>query len=125
MEDLYFRPNPVNADEVWAIPTGQRLRFSLRYLTLTVYLTLLVTRPQTPVQGLQAKPKVFIKQQGKYVGETKLFSICLIARGPNKGIELTIRDCITIHVKGIQMHFTDRPLAVFFKTAFIISAHKK
>ena len=47
MEDLYFRPDPVNADEVWAIPLGQHAQFSLRYLTLTAYLALLVTLTAT------------------------------------------------------------------------------
>jgi integral membrane sensor domain MASE1 len=43
MEDLYFRPEPANAHEVWAIPPGRHMRFCLRYLTLTAFLTLLVT----------------------------------------------------------------------------------
>ncbi len=47
MEERYFRPEPINADEVWAIPPGRHVRFSLRYLHLTVYLTLLVTLTAT------------------------------------------------------------------------------
>ncbi len=47
MEDLYFRPEPVNADEVWTILPGQHVRFSLRYLILTASLTLLVTLTAT------------------------------------------------------------------------------
>ena len=47
MEDHHFRPEPVNADEVWAIPPGQHIRFSLRYITLTAYLTILVTLTAT------------------------------------------------------------------------------
>ncbi|MHC4638972.1 MAG: PP2C family protein-serine/threonine phosphatase [Planctomycetota bacterium] len=47
MEDLYFRPEPVNADEVWTIHMGQHVRFSLRCLVLTAFLTLLVTLTAT------------------------------------------------------------------------------
>jgi serine phosphatase RsbU (regulator of sigma subunit)/integral membrane sensor domain MASE1 len=47
MEDLYFRPEPVNADEVWAIQLCQHVRFSLRFLILTAFLTLLVTLTST------------------------------------------------------------------------------
>ncbi|NQV34700.1 MAG: SpoIIE family protein phosphatase [Phycisphaeraceae bacterium] len=47
MEDLYFRPEPANADEVWAIHPGQHVRFSLRCLILTAYITLLVTLTAT------------------------------------------------------------------------------
>ncbi len=43
MEALYFRPEPRNADEVWAISPGRHVRFGLRYLTLTAYLAFLVT----------------------------------------------------------------------------------
>ncbi|MHC4533358.1 MAG: hypothetical protein ACYS6K_05345 [Planctomycetota bacterium] len=47
MEDPHFRPEPVNADEVWAIQPGRHMRFCLRYLTLTAFLTLLVTLTAT------------------------------------------------------------------------------
>lgn len=47
MEDLYFRPEPVNANEVWTIHPGQHVRFSLRCLVLTAFLTLLVTLTAT------------------------------------------------------------------------------
>jgi hypothetical protein len=47
MEDLYFRPGPVNADEVWTIRPGQHVRFSLRFLILTAFLTLLVALTAT------------------------------------------------------------------------------
>ncbi|MHC4559509.1 MAG: PP2C family protein-serine/threonine phosphatase [Planctomycetota bacterium] len=47
MEDLYFRPEPLNADEVWTIRPGQHVRFSLRFLILTAFLTLLVTLTAT------------------------------------------------------------------------------
>ncbi|UCE50259.1 MAG: SpoIIE family protein phosphatase, partial [Phycisphaerales bacterium] len=47
MEPPHFRPDPLNADEVWAIPPGQHVRFSLRFLILTAYLTLLVTLTAT------------------------------------------------------------------------------
>jgi len=47
MEDLYFRPEPLDADEVWAIQPGRHVRFSMRCLILTVYLTLLVTLTAT------------------------------------------------------------------------------
>ena len=43
MEEHYFRPEPVNADEVWEIPPGQHVRFGVRYLILIAYLTVLVT----------------------------------------------------------------------------------
>jgi serine phosphatase RsbU (regulator of sigma subunit)/integral membrane sensor domain MASE1 len=43
MVDLYFRPEPVDADEVWTIQSGQHVRFSMRYLILTAYLIILVT----------------------------------------------------------------------------------
>jgi serine phosphatase RsbU (regulator of sigma subunit)/integral membrane sensor domain MASE1 len=43
MEDLYFRPEPANADEVWAVQPGQHVQFSLRYVMLTLYLAMLVT----------------------------------------------------------------------------------
>ncbi|MHC4528075.1 MAG: PP2C family protein-serine/threonine phosphatase [Planctomycetota bacterium] len=47
MEDLHFRPEPINAEEVWKIHPGQHVRFSLRGLILTAYLTLLVTLTAT------------------------------------------------------------------------------
>jgi len=47
MEDTHFRPEPANADEIWAVPPGQHIRFSLRYITLTAYLTVLVTLTAT------------------------------------------------------------------------------
>src|SRR5210317_343316 len=43
METLYFRPEPLNADEVWAVPRDQHIHFSLRYIVLTAFLTLLVS----------------------------------------------------------------------------------
>jgi serine phosphatase RsbU (regulator of sigma subunit)/integral membrane sensor domain MASE1 len=43
MVDLHFRPDPVDADEVWTIQPGQHVRFSMRNLILTVYLIILVT----------------------------------------------------------------------------------
>ena len=43
MKELYFRPEPINANEVWAIRPGQHIQFSMRCLTLTTLLTLLVT----------------------------------------------------------------------------------
>ena len=47
METRYFKPEPLNANEVWAINPGQHVRFSPRYLTLTAHLTLLVTLTAT------------------------------------------------------------------------------
>jgi serine phosphatase RsbU (regulator of sigma subunit) len=47
MEDPHFRPEPVNADEVWTIRPGQHVRLSLRFLILTAYLTFLVTLTAT------------------------------------------------------------------------------
>jgi serine phosphatase RsbU (regulator of sigma subunit) len=47
MEVLYFRPEPLNADEVWTIRPGQHVRFSLRFLILTAFITLLVTLTAT------------------------------------------------------------------------------
>ncbi|MHC4087363.1 MAG: hypothetical protein ACYSWZ_10275 [Planctomycetota bacterium] len=47
MEDLYFRPEPLNANEVWTIRPGQHVMFSLRFLILTAFLTLLVTLTAT------------------------------------------------------------------------------
>jgi serine phosphatase RsbU (regulator of sigma subunit)/integral membrane sensor domain MASE1 len=43
MVNLHFRPEPVDADEVWTIQPDQHIQFSMRNLILTVYLIILVT----------------------------------------------------------------------------------